>query len=240
MLDVRHLTAGYRGNCAIRDISFSLIPGQLTCLLGPNGAGKSTLIKAMLGLISASEGQILLDNKPLKQQLARVAYVPQRNNIDWDYPITVSKVVMMGRIRQTGWFRSPSRYSRELVKNALKRVEMSDYQDCPIGELSGGQQQRVFLARALVQQADVFCFDEPFNGIDQKTEGIIFEVFKELKTEKKILLVISHDFSDNLANYEQLLLINQALIAAGKQDEVLTDCNLEKAYGKRFSLVTVL
>ena len=167
MLEIRNLAVCYRNHWAVENVSFSLKAGQMCALIGPNGAGKSTLIKAMLGLIPKS-GVVQFDSQPLDRQLERVAYVPQRNLIDWHYPVTVLNVVMMGRTRQTGWLRSPSRQSRHLALAALERVEMSKYIRCPIGELSGGQQQRVFLARALVQQADLLCFDEPFTGIDQK------------------------------------------------------------------------
>ncbi|NJL82159.1 MAG: metal ABC transporter ATP-binding protein [Chloroflexaceae bacterium] len=219
--------------------SFCLYPGQLTNLIGPNGAGKSTLIKALLGLLPTLSGTALLERRPLKAQLQRIAYVPQRNYIDWDYPITVWNVAMMGRTCKTGWLRCPSRQSREMVKNALLRVEMLPYQRCRIGELSGGQQQRVFLARALAQQADVFFFDEPLNGIDKQAEAIIFDVFEELKTQGKILLVVSHDLGNRLRHYNQFLLLNRTLIASGSQQLVLTSQNLEAAYGQKLHWAAV-
>ncbi|NEO96625.1 MAG: metal ABC transporter ATP-binding protein [Moorea sp. SIO3G5] len=236
MLEVHNLGVCYRDTWAICDISFSLQPGQLTGLLGPNGAGKSTMVKAMLGLIPAVKGVVKLAARPLRSQLKRVAYVPQRSQIDWDYPITVWNVVMMGRTVHTGWFRSPSRQSREIVKDALERVGMFEYRHRQIGKLSGGQQQRVFLARALAQQAELLFFDEPFVGIDKKTEDIIFEVFTELKSQDKTLLVISHDLGETLAHYDQLLLLNKQLIAVGSTAQVLTPENLSKAYGKVMSL----
>ncbi len=237
MLEVHHLAVCYRNNWAVRDLSFCLHPGQLTCLLGPNGAGKSTVVKAILGLIPKVQGKVLWNERPLKSQLHRIAYVPQRVQIDWDYPVTVQNVVMMGRTRSTGWFRTPSRYSLELAKNALERVEMLQYAKRPIGELSGGQQQRVFLARALAQEADLFFFDEPFVGIDKKTEDIIFDVFAELKQSNKTLLVISHDLSETLSHYDRFLLLNQSLIAMGRDREVLTPANLQQAYGKKLNLL---
>jgi manganese/iron transport system ATP-binding protein len=237
MLEVHELAVCYRNTWAVRDLSFRLQPGHLTCLLGPNGAGKSTAVKAILGLIPKARGQVFWNERPLKPQLHRIAYVPQRAQIDWDYPITVQNVVMMGRTRQTGWFRSPSRYSRTVAKNALERVEMLPYAKTPIGELSGGQQQRVFLARALAQQADLFFFDEPFAGIDKKTEAILFDVFAELKALNKIILVISHDLSETLHHYDRFLLLNQTLIAQGCDREVLTADKLQQAYGKTFNLL---
>ena len=231
MLEVQGLAVHYRGMWALNGISFKIEPGQLVGVLGPNGAGKSTLIKAMLGLVQGRQGTVKFEGRPLKEQLKRVAYVPQRSQIDWDYPIAVQNVVMMARTVQTGWFREPSRQSQELVEKALERVGMWEYRSRQIGELSGGQQQRVFLARAIAQQADLFLFDEPFNGIDQAAEEIIFDVFAELKGQNKTLLVISHDLGKTLKKYDQLLLLNKQLIAAGGRREVLTPVNIQKAYG---------
>ncbi|NEP59844.1 MAG: metal ABC transporter ATP-binding protein [Symploca sp. SIO2G7] len=237
MLEVRDLGVCYRNNWAISDISFSLKLGQLTSLLGPNGAGKSTMVKAMLGLVPIAKGVVMFGSRPLKHQLRRVAYVPQRSQIDWDYPITVWNVVMMGRTVHTGWLRQPNHQSTEIVTDALERVGMLEYRHRQIGHLSGGQQQRVFVARALAQQAELLFFDEPFTGIDKKTEEIIFEVFAELKLQNKTLLVISHDLGETLEHYDQLLLLNKQLIAAGTKQEVLTANNISKAYGQGLNLM---
>ena len=234
MLEICNLSVNYRHTWAIENVSFRLQPGQLTGLLGANGAGKSTLIKAILGLVPIAEGVVKLENKPVNKQLHRVAYVPQRSQINWDYPVTVEKVVMMGRIVSTGWFRNHSRQSRSIVRNALKRVGMWQYRQHQIGELSGGQQQRVFLARAIAQSADLLLLDEPFNNVDRQTEAIIFEIFAELKVQQKAILVISHDLSETLNNYDQLLLLNKTLIASGSQAEVLTNENIDRAYDRYF------
>jgi manganese/iron transport system ATP-binding protein len=236
MLEVCDLAVSYRDTWAINGVSFCLQPGQLTGLFGPNGAGKSTLIKGILGLIPVAQGIIRYDSQPLKQHLKKVAYVPQRNKIDWDYPVTVEKVVMMGRIPATGWFRKPSRNSHEIVNHALERVGMMQFRKHQIRELSGGQQQRVFLARAIAQQADLFFFDEPFNNIDCRTEEIIFDVFQDLKQQQKTVLVISHDLGETSANYDQLLLLNQKIIAVGNHQQVLTNQNIQKAYGKMVNI----
>jgi len=238
MLEVQDLAVNYRGISALNSINFSIDPGQLTGVLGPNGAGKSTMVKAMLGLIPACRGRVTYEGRLLKEKLGLVAYVPQRSQIDWDYPITVWNAVMMARTVQTGWWRSPSRQSQELVKTALLRVGMWDLRDRQIGELSGGQQQRIFLARAIAQQADLFFFDEPFNAIDKATEEIIFDIFAELKAENKTLLVISHDLGETLKQYDNLLLLNKQLIAIGSRREVLTAANIQKAYGYDLSLVS--
>ena len=232
MLEVCNLSVSYRHNTAIKNISFTLQPGQATGLLGANGAGKSTLIKAIMGLIPPAEGAAHWCGKPVVKQLDKVAYVPQRSQIDWDYPVTVEKVVMMGRVATTGWFRSHSQRAKILVRQALQRVGMWQYRQRQIRELSGGQQQRVFLARAIAQEADLFLLDEPFNNVDRQTETIIFEIFSELKAQHKALLVISHDLSATLNYYDRLLLIDRQLIASGTTAEVLTNQNINRAYSK--------
>lgn len=237
MLEVENLAVSYRGIYAVERVSFAIAPGQLVGLIGPNGAGKSTVVKAMLGLIAASSGVVRFRSRPLRQQLQQVAYVPQRSQIDWDYPITVQNVVMMARTRHTGWFCSPSRQSQAIVQEALERVGMWEWRKCQIGELSGGQQQRVFLARALAQQAELFCFDEPFVGIDKKTEEIIFTVFAELKSQEKTLLVVTHDLGQTLNRYDRFLLLNKQLIADGSHSQVITSSNIKKAYGDSVFLI---
>ena len=232
MLEVCNLSVNYRHTWAVENVSFKLQPGQVTGLLGANGAGKSTLIKAILGLIPAAQGVVKWTGKPVTKQLHKVAYVPQRSQIDWDYPVTVARTVMMGRAATTGWFKSYSRRSHKLVRDALIRVGMWQYRQHQINQLSGGQQQRVFLARAIAQEADLLLFDEPFNNVDRQTETIIFEVFAELKAQQKTLLVISHDLSETLENYDQLLLLNKKLIASGTIEEVLTNENINQAFDK--------
>ncbi|BAY31915.1 ABC transporter-related protein [Nostoc carneum NIES-2107] len=231
MLEVRHLAVSYRGVSALADINFRLQPGEIVGVIGPNGAGKSTMLKAILGLIPCESGVIKFRNASLKRHLAKVAYVPQRSQIDWDYPITVGNVVMMARTRHTGWFRSHSRQSQEIVRTSLERVGMWELRKRQIGELSGGQQQRVFLARSLAQQAELFFFDEPFVGVDKKTEAILFEVFNELKYQNKILMVIGHDLGEASRRYDRFLLLNKTIIADGCSAEVITPKNLQQAYG---------
>lgn len=238
MLEVCNLSVNYRHTFAVENVSFTLHPGQVTGLLGANGAGKSTLVKAILGLVPVAEGLIRWGGKPVTKQLNKVAYVPQRSQIDWDYPITVERVVMMGRVATTGWLRQHDRRSRVLVKNALKRVGMWHYRQRQIKELSGGQQQRVFLARAIASEADLLLFDEPFNNIDRQTETVIFDIFAQLKAQQKTLLVISHDLSETLANYDRILLLNKRLIASGTKEEVLTNENINRAYDRYFNLTS--
>ncbi len=234
---VNHLSVSYQKVLALLDVDLIVKPGRITGIFGPNGAGKSTLMKAMIGLVSHS-GRVMYQGKPLAQQLEKVAYVPQRSQIDWTYPANVWDVVIMGRVKKTGWLRQFSAQSRQIAKAALARVEMADFSHRPIGELSGGQQQRVFLARALATDADIYCFDEPFVGIDQKTQGIIFEVFHELANAGKIVLVVNHDLGESIANFDDLILLNQQVIASGARQQVFTDTNLRRAYGGQVIYLT--
>ena len=228
---VDNLGVCYRTVEALSNISLNLVPGKVTGVFGPNGAGKSTLVKAMLGLIPAKSGTVSYDGQPITHHLEKIAYVPQRSQIDWTYPVTVWDVVMMGRVRKTGWFRRFSGISRRQAMAALEQVEMSELKNRPIGQLSGGQQQRVFLARSLAQQAEVFFFDEPFVGVDQKTENIIFNIFHQLANEGKIVVVVNHDLGESITNFDELILLNKELIAAGNRQQVLKDENLQRAYG---------
>ncbi|UKO97503.1 metal ABC transporter ATP-binding protein [Nostoc sp. UHCC 0870] len=237
-INIAHLGVHYRTEEALRDINCIVKPGRLTGIFGPNGAGKSTLMKAMLGLVPFSSGRVLYQGKPLMQQLDQVAYVPQRSQIDWTYPATVWDVVMMGRIKKTGWLRSFSSVSRQVAKNALERVGMKEFCDRPIGQLSGGQQQRVFLARALAQQAEIFCFDEPLVGIDQKTQAVVFDVFHELAAANKIVLVVNHDLGESISHFDDLVLLNRELVATGSRQQVLTEENLRCAYGGKVMYFT--
>lgn len=228
---IGQLAVQYRMVEALKNITCDIQPGRLTGIIGPNGAGKSTLIKAMLGLVPTTNGAAMYQGKLLMEQLEKVAYVPQRSQIDWTYPATVWDVVMMGRVRKTGWFRRFSTVSRRLAAEALERVGMSDFRDRPIGQLSGGQQQRVFLARALTEEAEIFCLDEPFAGIDKKTEVVIFNILHELADAGKTVLVVHHDLGQAITNFDDLILLNRELIASGSRQQVLSADNLQRAYG---------
>jgi manganese/iron transport system ATP-binding protein len=231
MLEIQELAVNYRGARVLDQIGFQVRPGELVGLIGPNGAGKSTLLKAILGLIPTAKGTVKYAARNLSQHLQQVAYVPQRSQVDWDYPITVWNVVMMGRTKQLGWFRYPGRATRSIVSEALDRVGMLHLKNRRIGELSGGQQQRVFLARALAQQADLFLFDEPFTGVDKKTEAVLIEIFSELSAAGKILLISTHEWGHLLDRLDRILLLNQCLIADGTPQSVMTPENLQQAYG---------
>jgi len=229
-ITVSHLEVQYRNVLALQDVNLVVRPGRITGIIGPNGAGKSTLIKAMLGLTPVTNGIVLYNGKLLMNQLDKVAYVPQRSQIDWSYPATVWDVVLMGRVRKAGWFRRFSSVSRQMAAAALERVGMSDYRDRSIGQLSGGQQQRVFIARALAEEAEIFCFDEPLAGIDKKTEAVIFDIFHELANAGKIVLVVNHDLGEAITHFSDLILLNTQLIASGSRAAVLSQENMNRAY----------
>lgn len=232
---VQDLTVHYRTTLALEQISLEIDPGRLVGIIGPNGAGKSTLIRAMLGLIPATQGWVSYQGHPLYHHLDQVAYVPQRSAIDWTYPATVWDVVMMGRVKKTGWFRPFAPASKQLALQALERVGMLDYLNRPIGDLSGGQQQRVFLARSLATQAQIYCFDEPFVGVDQKTEEILFRIFAELAQANHIVMVVNHDLGESITHFDELLLLNRELICKGSVEEVLQPQHMHRAYGGRVS-----
>lgn len=230
-IQISDLEVQYRRVLALKEVNCQVSPGRVTGMIGPNGAGKSTLIKAMLGLVNPVRGRVHFREQPLREQLETVAYLPQRSKIDWTYPATVWDVVMMGRIRKTGWFNRFSKVSRRVAAEALERVGMSKFRDRAIGQLSGGQQQRVFIAKALAEKAHIFCFDEPFAGIDKKTEQVIFDLLHELADAGKIVLVVHHDLGESIRNFDDLILLNRELVAYGARQTVLNARNLEQAYG---------
>ncbi|MFK8184250.1 MAG: metal ABC transporter ATP-binding protein [Phormidesmis sp.] len=230
MLTVQNLSVNYRGIEALTAVSLTLQAGEWVGLIGPNGAGKSTLVKAILGL-TPYQGKILLNGTSLKQHRRQVAYVPQRSQIDWDYPITAWNVVMMAQIRAIGWGRSPNAKAKQRVSAALERVGMLSLRNRPIGQLSGGQQQRIFLARALAQHPNLFLLDEPFSGIDKTTEAIMLSIFTDLSEQGKTLLVCSHEWGEALNRYHRLLLLNRRVLANDKPQAVMTMENIQQAYG---------
>jgi len=237
MLQVNHLTVSYGSTVALADISFTLPQQRVVGIIGPNGAGKSTLIKAMLGLIPLQTGEVLLTGQPLLAQRTQVAYVPQRASIDWEFPATVQDVVLMGLTPYLSFSQNLSTKHYDLVGRALARVRMEAFSQRRIGELSGGQQQRVFIARALVQQVDLYLFDEPLAGVDQTTEQVILDVFDELRAEGKSLMVVNHDLGQVVQRYDDILMLRNALIAYGERTQVFNADNLNRAYLGQVALV---
>ena len=236
-IEVHDLTVAYREHPVLWDIDLIVPEGVLLAIVGPNGAGKTTLIKAMLGLVEAAAGETLINGESYARQRRRVAYVPQRGSVDWDFPTSVLDVVMMGLYGRLGWFRRPGRAEREAALRALEQVGMQALAERQIAQLSGGQQQRVFLARALVQEADIYFMDEPFQGVDATTERAIVELLQSLRAAGKTLVVVHHDLQTVPEYFDWVLLLNVRRIAAGPVEDVFTDENLRLTYGGRVPFV---
>lgn len=238
-LAIRGLTVSYGQKPAVFSVDMTVEPGSMTAIIGPNGAGKSTLLKAALGIIRPLSGQIRVFGQPMDSQRARVAYVPQRASVDWDFPTRVIDVVMMGQYRQLGLLGRVTGKHRAQALACLDRVGMADFADRQIGQLSGGQQQRVFLARALAQEADLYLLDEPFAGVDAATEKAIISVLKSLKAEGKSVVVVHHDLSTVADYFDNVFLINTSRVAEGPVAETFTAENLQRAYGGRLATAQV-
>lgn len=220
MIKVENLSISYYGKEVVSNINFSFAPGSIIGIIGPNGAGKSTMIKGILGIIPIDKGRIIVNNRPIKIMRRSIAYVPQKNDLDWDFPINVFDTVLMGTYPNLGLFKKPKEKEKQLVWKSLKRLGMTNYFDRQIGELSGGQQQRVFLARALAQKAEIFFLDEPFTGIDMVSEKKIIEILRELKSEGKTIFIVNHDLSKTEEYFDNLILMNKQLVDAGPVEDV--------------------
>ena len=230
----RDVTVTYRnGHTALRDTSFAIPRGTITALVGVNGAGKSTLFKAVMGFVPTAKGEISLMGRSVKAALRDnfVAYVPQAEEVDWAFPVLVEDVVMMGRYGHMGFFRIPRAVDRAAVDEALRRVGMQDFRARQIGELSGGQRKRVFLARALAQDGQVILLDEPFTGVDVKTEDQIIALLRELRDEGRVMLVSTHNLGSVPEFCDRTILVKETVLAHGLTDEVFTHDNLEMAFG---------
>lgn len=239
-IDVQHLSVSYYGKHVLEDVSFSFQTGKLIGILGPNGAGKSTLIKAMIGLIPKEAGTINIVNQPLKHVRKKIAYVPQRSNIDWDFPIVVKDTVLLGTYPKLALFRRPSKADHDWALQCLRKVGMEAFQNNQIGELSGGQQQRVFIARALAQNADYFFLDEPFVGVDAASEAVIIDILKELRDEGKTVFVVHHDLSKVESYFDEIILLNKLLVAYGPVPHVFKPEWLQQAYKIPFHTVATM
>ncbi|GAB5490919.1 MAG: metal ABC transporter ATP-binding protein [Phototrophicaceae bacterium] len=235
-LQINDLTVAYNSRPALWDVDLAVPEGALMAIVGPNGAGKSTLIKATLDLIPRAAGSVHFFGKSYKKARDLVGYVPQRGSVDWDFPTSVLDVVTMGLYGKLGWFRRPSEKERLLAMNALEQVSIADLADRQISQLSGGQQQRTFLARALVQDAQLYFMDEPFAAVDAVTERAIVTILKELQARGKTVIVVHHDLQTVTEYFDHVTLLNVEVIAAGKTSEVYNDDNLRRAYGDRDTL----
>ena len=231
-LDVDNISVAYNnGTPVLREITFQIPHGARVAVVGPNGAGKSTLFKALVGLLPLRAGKIFIHNLPLGHHLDCVAYIPQREEVDWRFPVTVRDVVMMGRFGHQKWLQRPRRADREVVRKSLAQMGIADMADRSISELSGGQQQRVFLARALAQEPHIFLMDEPFTGVDATTQEATLALLDHLRQQKVTVLISTHDLNLAASRFDAVLLLNRRLIAFGEPKSVFTPENLTQAFG---------
>lgn len=228
---VTGLSAAYRKSKVLDEVNFSLPAGSLTGIVGPNGAGKSTLLKVMLGLHPKLEGTVSFAGKPLQHMRTKIGYVPQRGSVDWDFPTDALDVVMMGLYGAVGWLKRPKARHRDQAMTALEQMGMSDYAHRQISQLSGGQQQRVFLARALVQDAELYFMDEPLAGVDAATEQAIMTTLRELKDRSKTVMVVHHDLQTVEEYFDHVLLLNRTVMNYGKTIDVFNKENVYRTYG---------
>jgi ABC-type Mn2+/Zn2+ transport system ATPase subunit len=230
-IEISDLTAGYGAAPVLVEVSLAISAGSQTAVVGPNGAGKSTLFKALVNMLPATNGQVLVDGQPLHQQLRKIAYVPQREEVDWRFPVTVLDVVLMGRYGRIGWLRRPGREDRAVALRCLEQIGITQLARSPIGALSGGQQQRVFLARALAQEPRILILDEPFAGVDSPTQEAVLELLASLRGHGVTLLVSTHDLALATSRFDSLLLLNRRVIAHGPPTEVISAETLSAAFG---------
>lgn len=238
ILEIHDLVVSYRHKPVLWNVDLTFPTGKLIGILGPNGAGKSSFLKAMLGMLPYNSGWVKFWGESLNHHRKRVSYVPQRETVDWDFPISVEEVVMMGRYPYMGLWKRASQYDKDKVREALTQVGLSSLAERQISQLSGGQQQRVFLARALAQEADLYFMDEPFSAVDATTEQTLLHIFKEMTAAGKTVIVVHHDLHTTQAYFDWLVLLNMRVVAAGPIDEVLTPDLLKEAYGDQPSLLT--
>ncbi|MCA9004656.1 MAG: ABC transporter ATP-binding protein [Planctomycetaceae bacterium] len=236
-LSVYDLTVAYHRKPVIWDVSFDIPPGKLIGIIGPNGAGKSTLLKAIMDLIPKASGRVQIFGKPYQKNRQRVGYVPQRESVDWDFPVDALDVVTMGLYKEIGWCLPVRKKHKARAMEALERVGIADYARRQISQLSGGQQQRTFLARALVQNADLYLMDEPFAAVDAATEKAIVQILQEMKEAGKTALVIHHDLQTVPEYFDYVILLNMRVIDHGLTADVFTPENLQKTYGGRLTLL---
>jgi ABC-type Mn2+/Zn2+ transport system ATPase subunit len=236
-LEVEHADIGYGSKTVLSDLTFNIPDGARVAVVGPNGAGKSTLFKALVGLLPLQSGRILIHGLPLSSHKDCVAYIPQREEVDWRFPVTVNDVVMMGRFDQQGWLRPASRTDRQLVQKSLAQMGVAGLGPRPISDLSGGQQQRVFLARALAQEPHILLMDEPFTGVDAPTQDATLHLLDDLRLAHVTAMIATHDLNLAGSRFDSILLLNHRLIAFGKPEEVLNQENLARAFGSQMTVL---
>ena len=237
VIEIEKLVVAYDEDKPVLDnFNLGIEKGKMTAFVGPNGAGKSTLIKAILEFVKPITGSITINGKKYAQEKKKIAYVPQRGSVDWDFPTTLYDVVEMGSYGRVGFLKRVPKSEKKRVMEAIEKVDMLEYVDRQISQLSGGQQQRVFIARALVQDAEIYLLDEPFQGIDKKTEGSIVKILKGLKEEGKTVIVVHHDLQTVPEYFDEVVLINRKVIASGKVNEVFTKENIDETYKKSMDM----
>ena len=232
-IEIKNLSVTYRTEPALWNIDLAFPKGKMIAIVGPNGAGKSTLIKAIMGLVPITAGKVQVFGKSYSKQRSKVAYVPQRGSVDWDFPTDALDVVEMGLYGKLGWLRRPNSNSKEKARDCLKKVGLEDYADRQIGQLSGGQQQRVFVARALAQDPEIYLMDEPLNGVDAITEKTILAVLENIRKEGKTVVMVHHDLQTVDKYFDWVVMLNRGLISTGPIREVFTKENLDKAYQEK-------
>ena len=232
LIHLEDFTMAYTDRPVIWDIDLDIYEGSITAIIGPNGAGKSTLMKGILGLMKPISGKVSIMGKSYKEVYKNIAYIPQTNTVNWDFPTTVLDVVTMGRYNHLGLLKRVNKREKDLAMQALRRMKMEEFADRQISELSGGQRQRVFIARAIAQNALIYFMDEPLAGVDKKTENIIIETMREFKKERKTIIVVHHDLNTLKEYFDHVIMVNKQLVASGKVEEEFTKENLVKAYGE--------
>ena len=237
-LELHDLTVSYAKKPVLYGVDVQVPQGALVGIIGPNGAGKSTMIRAIMGLLPLSSGWVQIFGESFEKARHRVGYVPQREQVDWDFPVNVMDVVMMGRYGRLGWLKRPTREDRRIAEESLEKVGMLPFRNRQIANLSGGQQQRVFLARALAQQSDLYLMDEPFAGVDATTERAIISLLRDLKEQGKTILVVHHDLTTAKEYFDHLMLLNMRLVAFGKTEDIFTVDLLQKTYGGRLTILS--
>jgi manganese/zinc/iron transport system ATP- binding protein len=237
-LELHDLTVSYAKKPVLYGVDVQVPQGALVGIIGPNGAGKSTMIRAIMGLLPLSSGWVQIFGESFEKARHRVGYVPQREQVDWDFPVNVMDVVMMGRYGRLGWLKRPTREDRRIAEESLEKVGMLPFRNRQIANLSGGQQQRVFLARALAQQSDLYLMDEPFAGVDATTERAIIALLRDLKDQGKTILVVHHDLTTAKEYFDHLMLLNMRLVAFGKTEDIFNVDLLQKTYGGRLTILS--
>lgn len=236
-LEIHDLTVAYEKKPVLWNIDFQIPPGKITAIIGPNGAGKSTLLKAVLNLIKPLSGWVEFFGNKYTEERHRIAYVPQKESVDWDFPTNVLDVALMGRYGYLGWLRRPAREDYKIALESLKKVDMLEFKDRHINDLSGGQKQRVFLARALAQEADMYFLDEPFSGIDAATEKAIVTLLKELGKKNKSIFVVHHDLETVENYFDWIIMLNVYLVASGPLKETFIPKNIHETYGGKLEIL---